>query len=184
MPLPTGLPFGLRQVKLTPFTTGAATAYGTPVFLPYSRTLSFSEAESFEELRGDDSLVAIHGSGANVEWELESGGISLPAWAVLSGGAVVESGLTPNIKLTYTKMVDTEKPYFKIEGRVISDSGGDVHCIIYKAKVNDALEGEFAEGSFFLTSCSGVGVASTVAADLNKVYEFVQNETAVPLVLV
>jgi hypothetical protein len=181
MPLPTALPFGLRDIKLTPFTTPAATAYGTPVDLPYSRTLSFSEAESFEELRGDDSLVAIHGSGANVEWELESGGISLPAWAVLSGGAVVESGLTPNIVLTYDKLVTTEKPYFKIEGQVISDSGGDMHCIIYKAKVNDALEGEFAEGSFFLTSCSGVGVASTVAADLNKIYSFIQNETAVEI---
>jgi len=181
MPLSTALPFGLRDIRLTPFTTPAATAYGTPVDLPYSRTLSFSEVEEFEELRGDDRLVAVHGSGANVEWELESGGISLAAWSVLSGGAAIETGTTPNIKITYDKLVTTEKPYFKIEGQVISDSGGDVHCIIYKAKVNDALEGEFTDGSFFLTSASGLGIASTVAADLNKVYTFVQNETAVAI---
>lgn len=181
MPLPTALPFGLRDIRLTPFTTPAATAYGTAVDLPYARTLSFAEVEEFEELRGDDRLVAVHGAGANVEWELESGGISLAAWAVLSGGSAIETGVTPNIKITYDKLVTTEKPYFKIEGQVISDSGGDVHCIIYKAKVNDSLEGEFTDGSFFLTAASGLGLASTVAADLNKVYTFVQNESAVAI---
>ena len=49
------LPYGLRDVKLTPIDD--AGVLGTPVDLPAARTFSFSEAEEFEELRGDDQVV-------------------------------------------------------------------------------------------------------------------------------
>lgn len=180
MPLTTvPLPYGIRDIRLTPFTTPAATAYGTPtVDLPYARTLSFSETEEFTELRGDDTLVAVHGQGSQVEWEIEAGGISLEAYKTMAGGAVVESGTTPDQVKTYDKLATDQRPYFKLEGQAISDSGGDLHTIIYKAKVNDTLEGEFTDGEFFLTSGSGVGLGSTVTADIGKLYSFVQNETA------
>lgn len=178
MPLTTvPLPFGIRDIKLTPFTTAAATAYGTTVDLPYARTLSFSEEEEFSDLRGDDVLVATHGQGAQVSWEIEAGGISLEAYKVMAGGAVVESGTTPAQKKTYTKLNTDARPYFKIEGQAISDSGGDLHAIIHKAKVNDTLEGEFTDGEFYLSSGSGIGIGSTVTADLAKIYEFVHNES-------
>lgn len=181
MSLPTPLPFGLRAVKLTPYTTEAATALGTGVTLPHSRTLSFAEVEEYEELRGDDSLVATHGSGPSVEWELESGGIPFEAGAVMYGGTVSSSGVTPNIIKTWTKRhQDVRKP-FKIEGQVISDSGGDLHAVIYRAKATGNLQGEFGDGQFFLTGASGVGMKSNNATDISsgnaKVWDFVQNET-------
>ena len=37
----------------------------------------------------------------------------------------------------------------------INDVDGDTHCRIYKCKVTDTLEGEFADGGFFITKCSG-----------------------------
>jgi hypothetical protein len=176
------LPYGLRQVKLTAFTTAAATAYAaSSVALPNARTLSFSETEEFTELRGDDKLVAVHGQGAQVEWELEAGGLSLEAYAVMAGGAITETGTTPAQVKTYKKLVSDARPYFKAEGRAISDSGGDLHTVIYKAKANDSLEGEFSDGEFFLTSGSGVGIASTVTADVDLIYSFVQNETAIAI---
>jgi len=179
MPLTTvPLPYGIRDIKLTPFTDATNATYGTAVDLPYARTLSFSETEEFTELRGDDSLVAVHGQGPQVEWELEAGGISLEAYAVMSGAAITESGTTPDQIKTLDKLVTHQRPYFKIEGQAISDSGGDLHTIIYRAKANDALEGEFTDGEFFLTSGSGVGLGSLVTADLNKLYSFIQNETA------
>lgn len=177
MALGTSLPYGIRDIKLTPFTDQAATAYDTTsVDLPNARTLSFSEEEDFEELRGDDRLVAVHGQGPQVSWELEGGGISLDAYAVMAGGAITESGTTPAQVRTFTKLSTDQRPYFKIEGQAISDSGGDLHCVIFKAKVNDTLDGEFGDGAFFLTHGSGVGIGSTVTADIDKVYEFVQNE--------
>jgi hypothetical protein len=186
MTVPIALPFGIRDIKLIPYTTLAATTFDAAmVDLPYGRTLSFSEAEDFEDLRGDDELVTSHGSGPSVEWELESGGISLEAWAVMSGGEVTTTGVTPAVVKTYRKKVTDQKPFFGIIGQSISDSGGDMHCVIYRAKVTDSLEGSFEDQSFFLTSCKGKGFGSrrTAPADeLGTVYDFIQHETITAIV--
>jgi hypothetical protein len=174
------LPFGLRDVKLTPLGVDGATP-GTPVDLPAARTLSFSETEEFSELRGDDTVVASHGSGPVIEWELEAGGISLEAYVVMAGGAVVESGTTPAAVATYTKSITDARPYFKIEGKAINDNGGDFHGIIYRAKADGSLEGELTDSEFWLTTASGKGYGSNEVADTGKVYSFVHNETAVDI---
>lgn len=181
MALPTrALPFGLRDVKLTPLGADGATP-GTAVDLPVSRTLSFAESEDFEELRGDDQVVASHGSGPTVEWDLESGGISLEAYAVMAGGTITQTGTTPAIKKTYSKAVTDARPYFKIEGQSINDNGGDFHAVIYRAKADGSLEGELSDSSFWLTSASGKGYASLEAVPIGKVYDFVHNETAIAI---
>lgn len=182
MPLTTHpLPFGLRDVKLTPFTTAAATTYGTGVDLPISRTFSFSDTEDFEDLQGDDVTAASHGAGPSLEWELESGGLPFDAFKIMAGGTITDSGTTPAQKRVFSKLATDSRPYFKAEGQAISDSGGDVHGVVYKAKATGSLEGEFANGAFMLTSASGRGFPSTVVADVNKLYDFVQNETAIAI---
>lgn len=176
------LPFGLRDVKLTPYTDATATVLaGSSVDLPNSRTLSFAESEAFEDLRGDDRLAASHGSGPQVQWSLEGGGVSFEAVQVMYGGTVTTTGTTPNQIKTLRKLVTDVRPYFRIEGQVISDSGGDLHAVIYRAKATDNLSGDFADGSFFLTGASGVGMASLVPATLDRIWDFVQNETAVSI---
>lgn len=171
------LPYGMRDIKVTPYTTLAATTLGTAVDLPYARRLAFSENEEFTELRGDDTIVAIHGSGPSIEWELESGGISFDAVKVIVGGNVTDSGTTPNQKRDFTKLITDQRPYFKAEGQSISDSGGDFHSIIYRAKLNDAFELEQADATFMLTNASGQGLGSLVTADTGKLYSLIQNET-------
>lgn len=176
MTAPTSLPYGIRDVKLTRYTDAAGTVLDTTsVDLPNMQTFSFSESEEFSELRGDDSLVAIHGQGAQVEWELEAGGISLTAWEILTGGSVIEEGVTPNKRWILRKRSHDARPYFRAEGQAISDSGGDMHGIVYRAKVNDTVEGEFADGEFYITSASGQGLP---LLDTDILYDFVQNETA------
>lgn len=181
MPLTTHpLPFGLRDVKLTPI--DAAGDLGTAVDLPVARTFSFSETEEFETLEGDDVTAASHGSGPTVGWELESGGLPFEAFKVMAGGTVTESGVAPAQKKTFSKLVTDARPYFQTEGQAISDSGGDVHGIVYRCKADGDLEGEFGNGAFFLLSASGTGFGDTVGASpTNKLYEFVQNETAVAI---
>jgi len=171
----SALPFGLRDVRLTPLSD--AGVLGTPVDLPAARTFSFSEAEDFEELRGDDGVVAIRGQGATCEWELEAGGISLDAWKVLSGGTVVASGTTPALKKVFSKNFADSRPYFKVEGQAISDSGGDFHVVIFKCKANDSLEGELADGQFWLSAASGEGIPNITG----NLYEFTHNETAIAI---
>ena len=171
------LPFGMRDSKITPYTTDAATTLGTGGDYPNARTLSFSESEDFEELRGDDKLVAIRGLGPAVEWEMENGGIAVPAYKSINGGTTVTSGVAPNQVTTYTKKVTDQRPYFKSEGQSISDSGGDFHVILYKCRASGGVEGEMSDGSFWLTSASGTTLPSTLTGEIDTLYKFILNET-------
>jgi hypothetical protein len=171
----TSLPYGLRDVKLTPVAFDGSTP-GTAVDLPNARTFTFSESEDYEVLRGDDREVASRGNGPTVEWELEGGGISLEAYAVMAGGTVVITGTTPNQVKRYTKLGTDTRPSFRAEGIAISESGGDLHGIVYLCKADDNLQGTTMEdGSFSLMSASGTG---RQRASDGKLYDFVQNETA------
>jgi hypothetical protein len=175
--LSPNLPYGLRDVKLAPLT--GLDVVGSSVDLPNARTLSFTENEDFEELRGDDVVVATRGKGPTVSWDLESGGISLTAYAIMAGGVATTTGVTPNAVTTYTKLNTDARPKFQIEGQAMSESGGDFHCKIFVCKANDSLAGTLADGTFWLTSASGSGIGSQAATNLAKVYEFKSNETAV-----
>ena len=181
MPLTThALPFGLRDVKLTPYTDEVT--LGTAIDLPVARTFSFTESEDYETLEGDDVKVASHGAGPTVAWELESGGLPFEAFKAMAGGTITSSGVSPAQKKTFSKLATDSRPYFKVEGQAISDSGGDVHGIVYRCKADGDLEGEFGNGAFFLLSASGTGFGDTVGGTpTNKLYDFVQNETAVAI---
>lgn len=174
------LPYGLRDVKITPYTDATATVLsGTSIDLPNGRKFTFAEAEDFEQLRGDDSLVAVHGNGPIVNWELEAGGYSLEAVQAIYGGTITTTGTTPNQVKRLRKLKTDLRPYFKVEGQAISDSGGDTHIVIWRCKATDDLSGEFADGAFWLTGASGQGLGCLINdASLNTVWDFVQNETA------
>jgi len=172
----TALPYGMRDVRLTPVADDGS--LGTPVDLPAAQTLSFSEAEEFEELRGDDAIIAIRGKGPKVEWTLEAGGISLGAYKVIAGGTLTLTGTTPNQIRKVSKLVTDVRPYFKAEGQSISDSGGDFHSILYKARAATNIEGGHADGTFWITKCGGTAIGRISDGAL---YDFVQNETAVAI---
>lgn len=140
--------------------------------------MSFSEAEDFEELRGDDKVVAIVGKGAGVEWEMEHGGISLSAYKNMSGGTLATTGVTPNAITTYTRKSTDAKPYFKAEGQSISDTGGDFHVVLYRCRASDKLEGELGDGAFWLTGAGGAALPALLTGKIDVLYEFVVNETA------
>lgn len=166
------LPFGLRDVKLRPLTGEVA---GVGVDLPNARTFSFSEAEDFEELRGDDGVAAVRGLGSSVDWELEGGGISFEAVKTMYGGTITETGMTPNIIKKFSKKDTDARPYFQVEGQAISDSGGDFHVLLHKCRSTGELSGEMADGAFWLTGASGRAIGR--ASD-RLIYELTQNETA------
>jgi hypothetical protein len=170
------LPYGLRDVKVAPLEADGTP--GTMVDLPNSQTLSFTENEDFQELRGDDKVVAKRGNGPTVDWSLESGGISLEAYAVINGGVVITSGVTPAVKRTYSKKGTDSKPDFWAEGQAMSESGGDFHVVLYKCKADGGVEGELADGEFWVSSASGTGIADLE----DNLYDFVENETAIGIV--
>ena len=169
----TGLikPFGLRDIKVLPFPTGSA------VDLPYGMTMTFKEVLTSGELRGDDATQAIVAITDKLEWELEAGGISLEAWAVLTGRTITAAGTTPSQTNTITANAGDVYPYFKLYGKSVGDGTDDVHILIQKAKCTGAIEGEFKDGEFWVTKASGVAVDD----GSNGVYDIVQNETSTAL---
>jgi len=184
MALGTALPYGLRDVKLIPYPTLAATAFGVSmVDLPNSQTFSFTETEEYTDLRGDDQLVTSHGQGAQMDCSLESGGISLEAYQAINGGTIIETGVTPNQVKRYRKLVTDQRPFFAVVGKAISDSGGDFHAIVYRARATGDLAGEFADGAFFIPSADITGYPCLVTGDIDgeeiegALYDFVQHET-------
>lgn len=181
MPWDKALPFGIRQTKITPYTTPQAVTLGTGALYGNARTLSFEEAEDYEELRGDDKVIAIVGLGATVEWEMENGGIDVIAFKTINGGASVTTGTTPAQVTTYTKKVTDARPYFQAEGRAVSDLGGDFNVRLIRCRASEGVTGELADGAFWLSGASGVALPALLTGKVDVLYEFVLNETAVPL---
>lgn len=182
-PVADALPYGVRDVKLTPYNDAQGMVLDDEsIDLPNMQKLSFSEKEEFSELRGDDRLVTTRGKGAQVDWSLEAGGISIKAWAIMSGGSVIESGLTPNRKIILRKKATDTRPFFRIDGRIVSDSGGDIHVRMYRCRCNDTIQGDFQDGDFFVTSAAGVGLP--LLDDTNDLlYDIIRHETSVNLSL-
>lgn len=177
------LPFGARDLKITPYADALGTVLGTVSYdLPNLQTLSWSESEDFEELRGDDRLVATHGNGATVDWSIDAGGMSLIIWSILSGGSIISKGLTPNRQEIMRKKGTDVRPYFRIDGQAISDSGGDVVVRLYRCKCNDTIDGEFSDGSFYTTSVSGVGLPLLDEGN-DLLYDLIRNEQKSTLAL-
>lgn len=163
--------FGIRDIKITNL------AGTTQVDLPNAMTLTFKERLTSGELRGDDSTVAIVAFTDAVEWELEAGGISLEAWALMTGRTITLTGTTPSQVNTLLAQAGDAYPYFKIYGKSMGDGADDIHIKINKAKLTGALEGEWKDAEFFVTKCSGIAVDPGAGA----IYELVQNETATAL---
>jgi hypothetical protein len=163
-------PYGLNDVKLYDDD-------GTnEVDLPVSTTLKFSPRVGSGELYGDDGVQSVAGIVEALEWELEAGGISLEAWAKLTGLTASETGSTPNLVMTLAVDAGDNMPYIRIAGKSLGDGDDDVHVYLYKAKCL-SVEGQFAGKTFFVTKCSGIAVTDGT----NGIFKVLQNETAAAL---
>lgn len=182
MTLPVSLPYGIRDIKITPYVDASATDLENfSIDLPYGQTMKFTETEEFQELRGDDTVVTTHGMGPTGTWELGAGGISLEAVAAMTGAQITTSGVSPNISRTLSKSTDDIRPWFRVEGQAISDSGGDFHVVLHRCRMTDTLDGELTDGTFYITSCSGVFLGSVVPGEEGRLWDFIQNETQTPI---
>ena len=171
----TRLPYGLRDVKVA--TLDNAGVKGALVDLPNAQTFEFQESTSSQTLRGDDSVVATRVTVDNVEWTIESGGISFEAYTVIAGGTVSSSGVTPNVVKSWVRMGTDSYPDFYVSGLAMSESGGDHVIQIHRAKATQ-ISGTMADGEFWVSHAEGTGIATLTAADVGKVWTMKADETA------
>ena len=166
-----GYVYGLREVKLTSHDATPVT-----VALPAARTLTFSEEYTEADLEGNDKTVASVGFPKKLNWDLEAGGVTLEAWAIMTGESVVTAGTTPDQTETMTRHAGTSSPYFTIEGRSLGDNGDDIEVKIPNAKLG-SFEGNLEFETFALTKCSG----SAIDDGTNGLYIVKKKETAAAL---
>lgn len=177
-PVADALPYGARDLKFTQYSDANGTVLsGTSVDLPYLQHLNFTEAEEFSELRGDDKLVTTRGRGSQVNWDIEAGGMSSECWAILTGGSVVETGVSPDRVIELKKRATTSRPFFRIDGKIISDSGGDILVRIYRCRANGDITSNFTDGEFATTQVSGVGMPLLDDAN-DLLYSIFRRETS------
>jgi hypothetical protein len=164
----TPIVYGLNDIKLTNI-SGT-----TQVDLPESVTLKFKERIRSAEAQGDDKLGGVVAVRDAIEWELEFSSMPLEALAIMYGTSTTTTGTTPNQAKTLNHAGAVRLPYFKIYGKSLGEGDDDVHCIIYKAKVTDGLDGSLKYGEIAKPSIKGIGIDDGV----NGIYDWVQNETA------
>ena len=163
-------PFGLRQVVITD------DAGGTGVALPRALMLHVTPRVQAVEFEAEGVIVGASAVVVAADWELEAGGISLEAWAKLTGLTVTQAGATPNRTWSMAGAGGAAFPYVRVYGRAVGDGGSDdVYCRLYRCKLA-SIEGTFRRGEFFISSAAGVAVKHS-----SGVFEFVQRETAASL---
>lgn len=161
-------PFGLRQVVI------ADEDGANGVALPAGRTLAFGEVMAASSFEAEGRIVAASSRMTHVEWELESGGISLAAWAMLTGRSAATTGTTPSQVTTLVGSAGA-MPWLQIGGRSRGDDEGDVHVRLLRCQVTE-MRGQMQRGEFWVSRCRGVAIDGG-----SGVYEVVQHETAVSL---
>lgn len=146
-------PFGLCEAVVTEVTGGKHGLLAERVFV-------FTPQFDSDLLEGGDVVVEVGSKITHYTWELEEGGIPLALYVALIGGTVSATAATDYY---FRHDVDDVVPYFKLEGRAISEDGGDLEVELPRCKVTGGMEGRLEKGAFYVTACSGVAIRSTTS---------------------
>ncbi len=171
-------PFGLREVDITKY--NADGTLGAPVRLNASQTLTFKPKKQTKKLKGDDRTIDQVTYDHEADWSIDNGGIPLDAWAILSGGTVSTTGVSPNEVKTLVKKATDVEPYFRIRGRAVNSNGGlsDTVVTLHYCKATSGPEGELKGEEYFITKCAGEAIGHP---DTDEVWSVAQRETAAAL---
>lgn len=147
---PDSKPYGLHRGWITPYLDEDGSVLGNTSYrLPLMRKLMFTENEDTDALDGDDkAAVAIQGKGCSVDGSIEAGGLDLMTMSIFTGAQLVESGLEPNLKRTLRKRGSDQRPYWRVDAQVISNSGGDNVARIYRCRANGKIQIDMQYGTF------------------------------------
>lgn len=162
--------------------SGGATTYGAAIDVPGIKSVTISGNIDTKELRGDNTLLDTNSVLTNITVDFEYAKLNLDAVAAMIGGAVTDSGSTPNAVATYRLTNTNTFSYFKLEAKTPtagSDSvTGDAHIVLYKCMLSSFPELGMAEEDYQTFKASAVAVGR--ASD-GRWIDVVFNETAAAL---
>lgn len=134
------IPRGLADLKVYPI-TGVSTV-GSSVDVPGIRSLSFNVDSSSDELEGDNTIIAKAPGPKSASGSMELGRIPLAALAVMFGGTVGTSGVTPNQISSLDRSDAVSFNFFQIVGQApdAETSTGAYRVTLYKANATSGLD--------------------------------------------
>lgn len=176
-PLKDPRPFGLHRAWITGYTDTDGTILSTTSFrLPIARKLSFKVNEDRVTLDGDDKAsVASAGKGKTLSGSIEAGGLNIMAWSLITGGQVIEDGVSPNRTKTWRLRGSDQSPYFRIDGQALSNTGGDFVARLYRCVAGSASF-DLGYGTFQIPNTDFTGQPME-GDDDDYLFDLIQNET-------
>jgi hypothetical protein len=178
--------FSIVDCKITALTAdpigGAATYAASSVDVPGIKSLAISGNMQTKTLRGDNTLLDTETYIDSVTAAAEHARLSLDALAVMLGGAVTDSGVTPAQKAVWSLTGSSSPQYFKIEG-VTPPGGtdllaGDLHVVLYKVILSKFPEMGFQGDDYRVPKFE---VSAVPRASDGKWMDVVLNETAIAI---
>lgn len=166
--------------KLLTDPAGGTETYGPLIDVPGIKQVTLSGTVESKELRGDNALLDVNSVLKSLTLGITNAKISLDVEAVLIGGTVADSGLTPNQKVTHD-LSGTDSPnYFKFIAKSPANGsdfvGGDVHITLWKCIVSGLPDSGFAEEDYKIVGFNAA--TSPLLSTGRKWRRIVFNETA------
>jgi hypothetical protein len=176
--------FNIDKCKIYPLTadpSGGSPTYGSGIAIPGIRELTIGFDILSKELYGDAKVLLQKTKVRKVTATAQNAQLNLDSFTTMLGGAVTDSGTTPNQKALWKLKGASVPSAFKLEAQILAVDGvavtGDAHMRIWKA-VADATGLGGAMEDFNIPSLSVIGTPLFSTDDTIDV-EF--NETAVAL---
>lgn len=167
--------------KLLTDPAGGAATYGALTDVPGIKTAGLGFELNTVSLTGDNKELETDVTLRAVTISIAHAKVSYDALAILLGGAVTDSGVTPNQVARYRRLGADVLPYFKFEAKTptggVDLPSGDGHIVVYKAKITDySLPSAEQDYATFTGTARGV---ARIADDF--MYDLLTNETAVAI---
>lgn len=173
--------YGVADAKIFPLTsdTTSALTYGAAIDVPGIQSVKLTPNYEDKELKGDDAVLEADTKLLSIDFSFQHAKLSFDALAVLEGGTVADSGVSPNQKSTYSQTTASKPQYFKFEAQVryVDIAAGDVHLVLYKAKAGK-VDIEVKGDDYVIASVSGKAIGTIKDG---KVKDIVINETEVAI---
>lgn len=173
-----------KIAKLTADPAGGAATYAASLDVPGIKELLLTGDVKSSELRGDNAQLDVVTVPGGLKVAVKHAKISLDVLAVLLGGTVTDTGVTPAQKASYVEALGNTMGYFRIEGLTPSNgadsTGGDVHITLHKCILSGYPDLGFAEEDYRIVSFEASAVYTNATG--NKRMTIDLNETAVAAV--
>jgi len=176
----------MRIAKMTADPTGGAATYAASLDVIGVKKLVVTGQVQSKQLRGDNTLLDVETSLLGMSAVVDYAKFNSDVLNILLGGAVTDSGVTPNQISTFRllggapPLAPSQPNFFKIEAKAVDVDylAGDCHIVLYKCKLDTFPALGFNEEDYELFN---FGVVCAPRVSDGFWLDVVYNETAVAI---